>query len=159
MKMIFLGVLMSVMCSLSFAFEVGSNFPEAVFENQHAEAVKVSSETKWLVFVADKDISKVVTEYLNESKFNLDSAKVIYISDISAMPSLITKMVALPKMRKYSFKLALDRTGDVTKSWPKESGKATVVQLDQMKVQQIKYLGTREEVTQFFSNLTEQKGE
>lgn len=159
MKPILVGILISLMTSLSFAFEVGSSLPEAVFENQHAEAVKVSSETKWLVFVADKGISKIVTEYLNESKFNLESAKVIYISDISAMPSLITNMVALPKMRKYGFKLALDRTGDVTKSWPKEGGKATVVQLDEMKVQQIKYLGTKEEVTQFFSKLTDSKGE
>lgn len=155
MKSIFVGILVSILSSLSFAFEVGVRFPEAVFENQYAEAVKVSSETKWLVFVADKDISKIVTEYLNESKFNLDSAKVIYISDISAMPSLITKMVALPKMRKYSFKLALDRTGDVTKSWPKKSGKATVVQLSELKVQQIQYLETKEEVTRFFSKLTE----
>lgn len=153
MKSIFVSIVLSLVTSLSFAFETGASFPEAVLENQHAETVKISSETKWLVFVAEKDISKIVTDYLNESKFNLESAQVIYVSDISGMPSFITKMVALPKMRKYGFKIALDRTGDITKSWPKESGKATVVQLDQMKVQQIKYLGNKDEVTQFFSGL------
>lgn len=157
MRLILVGFVLSLMSSLSLAFEVGSSFPEAVFENQYAEEVKVSAETKWLVFVAEKEISKQVTDYLNESKFNLDSVKAIYISDISAMPSLITKMVALPKMRKYGFKIALDRTGEVTRSWPKESGKATVVQLEQMKVQQIKYLGSKAEVTQFFSELGDQK--
>lgn len=153
MKSMLITLVLSFIASLSFAFEVGSNIPEIALENQNEEAVKISPETKWLVFVAEKDISKIVTDYLNESKFNLDAAKVIYVSDISGMPSLITKMVALPKMKKYDFKIALDRTGDATKSWPKESGKATVVQLDQMKVQQVKYLGSKDEVTQFFAGL------
>src|SRR3546814_1459443 len=35
-----------------------------------------------------------------------------YISDISSMPALIAKLFALPKMRKYSFRLLLNRDDD-----------------------------------------------
>lgn len=132
------------------AMEVGASFPEATLENQFSEPVKVSSETKWLVFVAEKDISKVVTEVLTETKPNLEAAKVIYASDISAMPSFITKMVALPKMRKYDFKVALDKEGVVTKAWPRQAGKATFIALDNLKITEIKYLATKAEVTDFF---------
>lgn len=138
----------------AFSMDVGATFPEATLENQFAESVKVSNETKWLVFVAEKDISKVVTEVLTETKPRLEAAKVIYASDISAMPSFITKMVALPKMRKYDFKIALDKEGVVTKGWPRQAGKATFIALDNLKITEIKYLGTKDEVMDFFKAVT-----
>jgi len=153
--MIFLCSTFAILFSLNaLAMDVGVRFPDATLENQFAEPMKVSNETKWLIFVAEKDISKVVTDVLTEVKPNLEVAKVIYASDISAMPSIITKMVALPKMRKYDFKIALDKEGVVTKEWPRQAGKATFIALDNLKITQIKYLGTKDEVTDFFKTST-----
>lgn len=150
MKAFFGATLTFLFCLNVLAMEVGSQFSEVSLENQFAEPVKVSSSTKWVVFVAEKDISKIVTEVLQEEKPNLDVAEVIYVSDISGMPSFITKMVALPKMRKYDFKVALDKEGDTTKVWPRQPGKATFIALDNLKITEIKYLGTKSEVIDFF---------
>lgn len=151
MKALFALVVFSVFSSFAFALEVGSTLPEITLENQFAETIKVNPETKWVVFVAGKDISKSVTDYLVESKFNLEASQIIYVSDISGMPSFITKMVALPKMQKYGFKMALDKSGDITKSWPRQEGKATAMGLDNLKVTKIQFLGSNEDISKFFT--------
>ncbi|NUN06868.1 MAG: hypothetical protein HUU57_14030 [Bdellovibrio sp.] len=156
MRVFLSATLVFMFCINVLAMEIGSQFTEATLENQFAEPITVSGETKWLVFVSEKDISKVVTEVLQEEKPNLEVAKVIYASDISGMPSFITKMVALPKMRKYDFKVALDKEGDVTKAWPRQPGKATLFALDNLKITEIKYLGTKAEVKDFIKTLAVQ---
>jgi hypothetical protein len=56
---------------------------EIKFEDQFSEGIVVSSETKHVIFVADKEMSKVMTEYLSEAKPNLKEMKTVYVSDIS----------------------------------------------------------------------------
>lgn len=75
---------------------------------------------------------------------------VVVVSDISGMPSLITKMFALPKMKKYHFKMALDKSGELTKSWPRQTGKATVLQIDNSKVINVDYIATYEQIQKIF---------
>jgi hypothetical protein len=136
----------------TWALEVGQPVTEIKFEDQFSEGIVVSSETKHVIFVADKEMSKVMTEYLSEAKPNLKEMKTVYVSDISKMPSLITKTFALPKMRKYDFKVALDRTGDLTKSWPRQEKKITIVDIVEGKVSSIRYLGTRAEIETLFKS-------
>jgi hypothetical protein len=55
-------------------------------------------------------------------------------------------------MRKYDFKVALDRTGDLTKSWPRQEKKITIVDMVEGKVSSIRYLGTRAEIETLFKS-------
>ena len=94
--------------------------------------------------------AKLLTEYLNENAKNLDLTKTLIISDISKMPGLVSKMFAIPKMKKYNFKLALDKEGDVTKAWPRQEGVILVMKVDQLKVESTENLTTAEAVASFF---------
>lgn len=131
----------------SLSLEVGTSMAEVQLEDQFGETVKINPEAKHLIFVSEKEMSKIMTEHLSESKFNLAAAQVLYVSDISKMPSLITKMVALPKMRKYTFKVALDKSGDITKTWPRQDAKIAVIDLENQKVTKIQYVGSKEEIS------------
>lgn len=80
------------------------------FENQWEKPVELNSSTQWVLLSQSKDPGNYVKEAFEALKVE-DPAKynMIYIADISAMPSFVTKLFALPKMRDYAFPIALVR--------------------------------------------------
>ncbi|MDT8446386.1 MAG: hypothetical protein RRB13_05765 [bacterium] len=88
------------------------------------------SEVRWLLVSGDKAAHSEVHEYFNEQGADwLQRQGLVYLSDISAMPSLITKMFALPKMRKYQYPLYLDRSGEQVGPIQPPQGKLLLVEL------------------------------
>ncbi|WP_413581119.1 hypothetical protein [Bdellovibrio sp. HCB288] len=119
--------------------------------NQFEEPAELSTTTQWILFSSDMDAAKILTEYLNANPGKLDPAKTLVIADISKMPGLVSKMFAIPKMRKYNYKLALDRTGEATQDWPREKGQIIVMKVAELKVESIERLNSKESIKSFFT--------
>lgn len=75
----------------------------------------------------------------------------LYVADISKMPTLISKMFAMPAMRKYEFNLALDKEGDLTQNWPKQAEKVALIQLDNLAIVDVEHVDTPEAVLAFIN--------
>ena len=98
MKKYFLLYLLFSLSLFSKPFEVGSEWNLLEFTDQNDKKVNVTQETSIIFFVSDMDASKVVHEVLqSETEESLQKKKLIFISDIHRMPSLITRFIALPK--------------------------------------------------------------
>lgn len=149
MKAYFLSLCLLFSSSV-FAFEAGTEIPSLELKNQFDEPMQISASTKKLIFTQDKKAATLMNEYLQENSKKLDEANAVFVSDISKMPSLVTKMFALPAMKKYPYKIALDREGEATKTWPREKDKLTFVELNNLKVVSIRYLGSRDEIAEAF---------
>lgn len=122
--------------------------------DQHEEIQKLDETTKWVLFAPDKEsfaFAKTAFEKL-EIK-NAKEKNGFLVSDISAMPKIVTKMFALPKMKKYSFVLALDRTGEATKEWPRREKELTLIKLDSLKVTEVLHLKSESETFDTLKNL------
>lgn len=132
--------------AFSFALEVGSEVLPETFQNQFDESMTISEKTTNLFFTEDKVAADWMKEVLEGSSTKLEEKNSLYVSDISKMPSIVTKFMALPAMKKYSFKMALDQEGLATKSWPREKEKLTWIELKNRQVKAIKYLGSKEEI-------------
>ena len=145
-------LLLSIAFPVFAGIQAGENLTPFKIENQFAEPAELNSETQWVIFSADMDAAKMLTSYLNENAAKLDLSKTLIISDISKMPGMISKMFAIPKMKKYNFKLALDKTGETTKPWPRTEKQITVMKLSQFKVESIEQLTSAEAVQKFFSD-------
>lgn len=145
--------ILSVLCLALpvFAFTAGDTLSAFKIENQFEEPAELNSETKWIIFSSDMNAAKMLTEYLNENAKSLDLTKTLIISDISKMPGLVSKMFAIPKMKKYNFKLALDKTGETTKAWPRQEGTITVMKVSALKVESTEEIKSKEAVTAFFT--------
>ena len=80
------------------------------FQDQWGNAQNLNPETRWLVIsraMSSGDIVKDTFDALSiedPQKYDM-----LYVADISGMPGLISKFVALPKMRNYAFPIALAR--------------------------------------------------
>lgn len=122
-------------------------------KDQFGKQAQLKPETQWLIFVSEKPASKLFAKSVEDLKIKLDEKPLVYVSDISKMPALITKMFALPKMKKMGYRMVLDRKGQTTKEWPKEAGAITVMSLSNNKVKEVKYLKDQPSTEAFLKSL------
>ncbi len=127
--------------------EIGNDWPSIPLKDQNDKVRDITPETNLVIFVAEMEASKIVHEVLqSETEESLSKKKVIFVSDINKMPSLITRFIALPKMRGYSYPIALVREAGITQDLPREKGKVTLFFLQKMKVKKIDYINDKEEL-------------
>lgn len=126
--------------SLFADFKVGDTLPAINLPDQFDKELSVEAKDTLLIMAFEKDISVVVNEYLKTKPGDyLASHHAKYISDISTMPSLITSMFALPKMKKYPFSVMLIND-DFGKGFNRQKGKVTVYILNKHKIKEIRYI-------------------
>ena len=128
---------MSVMMvsNINLANAESIKLSQHVFEDQYAEKLSLSVTTQWLIFSHDKQGGEWVRDALNELNIdNLEARGGLYVADVSAMPALITKWFALPKMQQYPFRVALDMSGELTANWPRQESTVTLIRLNGLEV-------------------------
>ena len=121
-------------------FKVGDHLPPITLKDQFEKEFKVEPADTLLILAFEKDISVTVTDYLkNKPSAFLADNHAKYISDISTMPSFITSMFALPKMKKYPFSVLLIRD-NFGEQFDREQGKITVYKLKNNMVQSVQFI-------------------
>ena len=56
------------------------------------------------------------------------------IANISGMPSIVTKSLALPKMRKLPYVILVDKDDSVSKGFPSTSNAITLLQVKDLRI-------------------------
>lgn len=131
-----------------FAFELS---------NQHEQKLNlVEHSYSHLLYASDMEGYKLLNSYLvsnPESIKHLSSHRLLYVAEISKMPSLISRMFAIPKMKKLNYSIFLDKTGEVTKDWEKTPNGITVLSLNKGEYLKITHsLKSLDEIKTFFNN-------
>jgi len=109
--------------------QVGAPLPALTFKDQHDVSATITTDTRFLIFVAERAASTVVETALEgQTATTLAAAKVRYVADISAMPGIVTTVIALPQMRKRPYPMLLGRSADATSMLPREPGKVTLIE-------------------------------
>jgi hypothetical protein len=104
--------------------------------------VTVDASTRLLIFTADKAGSELTQGVLKaQGPTVLNRIHAVYVADISGMPSLITKMFAMPKLRELPFSVGIVRDAALTAFVPRQPGQATVLVLEAGQVRQIHTVG------------------
>jgi hypothetical protein len=128
--------------------EVGKPFPAYTLADQFGNTHSLSPATRFVVVASEKGVSERLNEWLKPKEQGFLAAhKTEYVSDIEPMPGIITKMFALPKMKKYPFTLLLATEKDFARTYPNQKGKIAVFVLDDNQVlADLKFLDTPAEV-------------
>ena len=127
-----MGVLFSA-ASLASSLTQGDHIGAITLADQHEAVLEVNSDTQVLLFSRGMKGGEIIQEALESLEQPMPS-NWRYVADISGMPSLIAKFVAIPKMRDLSFAIGLDLEGEVTKLLPGDKETATVISLDELKI-------------------------
>lgn len=123
----------------------GMTMPEIRLTDQHDVEATIGANVRYVLVTRDMDSGNLVKEALAENGgATLESARAVYVSDISRMPGVITKLFALPAMRKRGYPVLLDHDGKATADIPNEEGKITVLELAGAAIARIHYVSTIE---------------
>ena len=120
------------------SYVIGDTVAPLSLQDQHEHSLSLTTQTRVVLFSRDMkggDIIKEALEIMAEKRPD----NLVYVADISGMPSLIAKYVAIPKMRELAFSIALDTEGEQTRLWPATKEAASVIILDSLKVIEVSY--------------------
>ncbi len=130
------------------SLDVNSNIENITIKDQFEKEHKLDANVKTILFASDKKTSDLLRDYLlplSEKENILEKNSAVYVADISGMPSLISKFIALPKMKKYPFSVML--LDDTNKdNFRKEEGKIIIYSIENGKVVKIEKISTTEEL-------------
>jgi hypothetical protein len=119
---------------------VGDTLPVIALPDQHDRVEALPADTRVLVFAADKVASDLVNGFLKAQPDDFMARRqAAYLADISSMPSLITRMFALPRMRDRPYRIRLAYEADDAAFLPRRTGNASVIYLDGGRVTDVHY--------------------
>jgi hypothetical protein len=132
------------------SLQVGSSINEVrsfKFETPQGRQMKIPKSTRLLLVAFEKDTGKLVNNYLDtQNPMYLPKRRVIFVADIHSMPSIITSMFALPKLKKYKHLIYLHYDDEFQEFIPNTDEKVTIIRLKDQKVESITYVSTQAEL-------------
>ena len=127
---------------------VGTNIPTLTVKDQFEKEHIIDANIKTIIFSATKTEGTTIKEFLlTKDKDYLTTNKAAYVADITGMPGLITKFIALPKMKDYPFSVLLIDEANKT-LFPVKEDMISIISLENGKVTDIKYVKTAAELGQ-----------
>lgn len=137
--------------ALSKPLQIGDTILSFSLPDQFDAVHQVNSKDyKTIVIAFEKDMAVMVNDYLKEQPSTfLSSNKALFISDIHTMPSFVTNLFALPKMKKYSYSLLL--LYEEKDIFPKQENALTVLKTQDNKIVKIEYVKDAKEIETIFN--------
>jgi hypothetical protein len=121
----------------------GQALPSLQLTDQHERAHDISAGARLLLFAPDRDSSEIAHEVLEPLGGDaMAQAGIRYVADISAMPGIVTRMFALPRIREYSYPVMLARESADTAMLPARAGAVTVLDLAAGTVSGVRFADT-----------------
>ncbi|MCH9741181.1 MAG: hypothetical protein K0U38_10160 [Epsilonproteobacteria bacterium] len=135
-----------LLSSLYAELKIGENFPKLTLVDQFDKKVELPTQgTLTLIISFEKDVSADIKDFLNTKNTNfLSDNNITYISDISGMPTFVTNWFALPKMKKFDFKVALIYDEDEGKKLNREEKRVTIMTLKDNNITTIDFIPSKE---------------
>ena len=137
--------LLLTMTALFAEVKVGESFPSFVLVDQFDHNISIESSTEVLILSFQKSVSSEIQTFLESKEDDfLEKNHIIYMADMSSMPSFLVSMFAIPKMKKFKFKVALIYEESVADTVPREDDKVTLIRLNEQKIVSIKFIEPKE---------------
>ncbi len=122
------------------AYAAGDALAPLELEDQHGEAASVGGDVRFILFSRDMEGGEVLKASVHDQDAeSLATLGAVYVADIHQMPGLVSRLMAIPKMRERPYRILLDREGSETERIPNPAGHATLVALEELRVQSIQH--------------------
>jgi len=128
---------------------IGEKLKDFTIKNQFGVPISLTNETKKIIFVCTKPAGHLVRNYLKEQDKNfLEKRDILFIADVSAMPSIIYKMFALPDFKKSPYSVLLLTDEEKAKRFKNKAHKdeVMIIYLDNKKVTKVKFISTKKDL-------------
>lgn len=118
------------------AVEVGERLAPWTLLDQFDKPYSMNDDLQVLLVARSMAGAKLLAAALDQQpKGYLESRKVVFLADISRMPTVIATAFAVPAMRDYSYRVMLDRSARIAPRYLAEDDAILWLQLRQGRVQ------------------------
>lgn len=125
------GLLLCLLTTVSQALEVGERLAPWTLLDQFDRPYSLDNGLQVLLVARDMDGGKLVNAALaGRPKGYLESRHVVFVADISRMPSLVSSLFAVPAMQDYSYRVLLDRESRVASRYSGNPSRVLWLQLE-----------------------------
>lgn len=124
-----------------------SRLNELKYVTPNDAVVKIPKDVKLVIVSSQKVTGALVNEYLDsQNQDYLQKNRAVFIADINKMPSLVTKMLALPKLRKYKHPIYINYDERFEEIVPSKEDRVTLMYVENSIIKNISYISTKEEL-------------
>jgi len=111
--------------------QTGASLPDMMLKDQHGQRLSVGRDTRIIFVATEMAASRMMTKALEAlPPTTLKERQAVYIADISRMPEPISTIVAMPKMRKLPYTVAVVRHAGEVAHLPRKPGAVTVLRTE-----------------------------
>ncbi|SFP25078.1 hypothetical protein [Hydrogenimonas thermophila] len=131
------------------AIEIGKKFEPGTLKDQFGKEGTVDENSEKVIMVFAKSTGHLVKEFLNTKPENyLEEHHVIFIADVSKMPSMIFKYAALPDLQKHKYPIYLILDESVSQKFKNDKYKnyVMVIDLDHSVVKEVEFVTTAKDL-------------
>lgn len=124
----------------SASVTAGHPLPAMALKDQHDQPWTVPADTRLVLFAAGRKASNLVQAVLEkEPKDFLAQRRTVYLADMSKMPSVATRMFALPSLREMPFRVGVSLQEPTLAAWPRQPDSVTLISLANGVVHSVAY--------------------
>ena len=134
---------------ISSGIVVGKELQAFTFKDQFGKDTSLESSTKKVMFAFTKPTGHLTKMYMSDKKPDyLSSRDILFIADISGMPSLIAKMFAIPDMQESKYPMLLIKEKEKALRFRNEKHKNAVmiITLKNKIVQNVKFVTNEQDL-------------
>lgn len=148
MKRILLPLLLAGQLATAATLQPGEALPSIRLQDQHEKSFAIARDTRLIFFAADMETSRLMAKALKAlPPATLQEKKAVYIADISGMPGLISTMMAVPKIQKAPYSVALIRFAKDGEQLPRKPGAVTVLKVESGTIRSVDFARNAQQIS------------
>ncbi|MBP9490042.1 MAG: hypothetical protein KBE77_01185 [Aliarcobacter sp.] len=141
LKKLILFILICVYAN-AYTLKIDDKISSFSLTNQFDKIHRITGEISIIIVTFQKETTNLVNDFLSSKNSDfLDKNNTIFISNISAIPSIVVKMFTIPKMRDYKYDILLIYNEN-SKKFKEEEDKITVYFIENGFVKDIKFISS-----------------
>lgn len=138
-----LPALLALPLAAAAPYAVGDRVTPMTLPTASGETVVVGPGTRLVLVTHDMDGGAIAKAVLaGHTRATLAARGAVYVADVSGMPALVTRFIAMPRMRRRPYPVLLDRDGATRTSFPVVAGAVTAVWLDDGRIVRLEQLAS-----------------
>ncbi|RLT91526.1 MULTISPECIES: hypothetical protein [unclassified Ketobacter] len=126
---------------------IGNEVAFEMLQDQYSNPFPHEDNMQVLLFTDDMQASRDVRDAMGRVAPDCyEQGRLVFVANVSGMPRLITRLIALPKMRGYGFPVWLDYEGEATAALPVQEDYVSVIHVEKGTIARIDYVRGMESV-------------
>lgn len=140
MKKIIILIAISII-AFGSEYKVGDSISPMKLVDQFGVLHSLDKTPNTIIMTFEKEPTSKVHKFLaNKPKDYLISNNATFVAEISQMPAFVTKMFAIPAMRKYNHPVLLINDENVGERFPAQDDKITIIKSENGKIKSISFV-------------------